>query len=70
MWPRKGPHLRNSACRGEAWEAEAKVLAQAKKIREGRNHKALIPAPEPKRGKLHWDFLLEEMQWMAKEFAR
>ena len=46
------------------------MLAQAKKIREKRSHRALVPAPEPKRGKVHWDFLLEEMQWMAKEFAR
>ena len=27
------------------------------------------PAPEPKRGKCHWDFLLEEMKWMAAEFT-
>jgi len=46
------------------------VIALAKKIRGERSHKALVPAPEPKRGKLHWDFLLEEMQWMAKEFIR
>ncbi len=26
--------------------------------------------PEPKRTKSHWDFLLEEMEWMAKEFSR
>ena len=25
---------------------------------------------EPKRGKVHWDFLLEEMKWMATEFAK
>ena len=30
----------------------------------------LPPFPEPKRGKLHWDYLLEEMKWMSAEFAR
>ncbi len=27
-------------------------------------------APEPKRGKAHWDLLLEEMAWLAKEFSK
>lgn len=30
----------------------------------------LPPFPEPKRGKLHRDYLLEEMKWMAIEFTR
>ena len=46
------------------------MLAKAKKIKRRRDPRALAHYPEPKRGKVHWDFLLEEMQWMAKEFAR
>ena len=26
--------------------------------------------PEPKGSKAHWDFLLEEMTWLAKEFSK
>lgn len=25
---------------------------------------------EPTRGKAHWDYLLEEMQWLAADFAQ
>ena len=46
------------------------MLANAKKIKKRRDPRVLAHFPEPKRGKVHWDFLLEEMQWMAKEFAR
>jgi len=31
----------------------------------------VLPAfPEPKRGKGHWDYLLDEMKWMAAEFTK
>ena len=30
----------------------------------------LTPQPEPKRQKVHWDFLLEEMVWLQKEFTK
>ena len=26
--------------------------------------------PEPKRKKVHWDHLMEEMTWLAKEFSK
>ncbi len=31
--------------------------------------KRLTKLPEPPRGKTHWDYLLEEMVWMANDFA-
>ncbi|KAL4459188.1 hypothetical protein ABPG75_014053 [Micractinium tetrahymenae] len=40
------------------------------KIREVLNAVKVPAAPEPKRGKTHWDCLLEEMAWLAKEFAK
>lgn len=48
------------------------VLDQAAAIRELRERmtRPLPTYPEPKRTKVHWDFLLEEMEWMAKEFSR
>jgi hypothetical protein len=48
------------------------VLDQAAAIRELRERmtRQLPVFPEPKRTKVHWDFLLEEMEWMAKEFSR
>lgn len=51
-------------------EAENAVLARAKAIRRVRYQKTWQPCAEPKHEKAHWDFLLNEMQWMAKEFAR
>lgn len=27
-------------------------------------------APEPGRRKTHWDFVLEEMSWLAKDFSQ
>ena len=54
----------------ERWEEEEAVLAKAKKIKKRRDPRVLAHFPEPKKIKVHWDFLLEEMQWMAKEFAR
>ena len=52
------------------WEEEVEILAKARKIRRRRDARVPQPFPEPKREKTHWDFLLEEMQWMAKEFSR
>lgn len=25
---------------------------------------------EPKRGRVHWDYMLDEMQWMSKDFEQ
>ena len=30
----------------------------------------LTPQPEPKRQKVHWDHLLEEMKWLYTEFTK
>ena len=58
-------------CSAEAQkEADDAILARAKAIRRVRYQKSWQPSAEPKREKEHWDFLLDEMQWMAKEFAR
>jgi hypothetical protein len=47
-----------------------KLLNQAAALRKTR-HLARAAAPvEPKRNKTHWDHLLEEVIWMAKEFQR
>lgn len=35
-----------------------------------RNMKLLPTFPEPKRQKVHWDFVLDEMVWLAKEFGK
>ncbi|KAI7839523.1 hypothetical protein COHA_006706, partial [Chlorella ohadii] len=49
---------------------EDAVLAQAKRIQEVLSAAKVPPCPEPKRGKMHWDCVLEEMAWLAKEFAK
>lgn len=53
-------------------DREEEVLQRAEEIRAARDAFArpMPPAPEPKRPKVHWDFLLEEMTWLAKEFAK
>ena len=54
----------------EVWEAQEAVLTRAANVLRARDIKILPVFPEPKRPKTHWDHLLEEMQWMAKEFAK
>lgn len=52
--------------------AEEQLLEEAAAIRRLRDTLAR-PAPhaiEPKRPKTHWDHLLEEMAWLAKEFQK
>ena len=48
------------------------LLEEAAAIRRLRDSLArpMPPAPEPKRAKTHWDHLLEEMTWLAKEFQK
>ncbi|KAL4852636.1 Protein PHOTOPERIOD-INDEPENDENT EARLY FLOWERING 1 [Chlorella vulgaris] len=46
------------------------VLVEAGRIKATRGALKVAPCPEPKRGKTHWDCLLEEMTWLAKEFAK
>lgn len=48
----------------------AKLMALLLICYSCRCNQVLPPFPEPKRGKLHWDCLLEEMKWMATEFTR
>ncbi|WIA40512.1 hypothetical protein OEZ86_013861 [Tetradesmus obliquus] len=49
---------------------QQEILAQADKVRKARGAARAAPFPEPKRNKCHWDHLLEEAEWMAKEFQR
>jgi SNF2 family DNA or RNA helicase len=49
---------------------EAEVLKTAAEIRARRAFGRMNPHPEYRRGKTHWDHLLEEMTWLAKEFQR
>ena len=52
--------------------AEEQLLEEAAAIRRLRDSLArpAPPAIEPKRPKTHWDHLLEEMAWLAKEFQK
>lgn len=46
-------------------------LAAAAEVRKRLGAAKAAPLnPEPKQGKLHWEHLLAEMAWMAKEFQR
>ncbi|WIA20226.1 hypothetical protein OEZ85_006067 [Tetradesmus obliquus] len=49
---------------------QQEILTQADKVRKARGAARAAPFPEPKRNKCHWDHLLEEAEWMAKEFQR
>ena len=46
------------------------LLAQASKIKEVLGALKVTPHPEPKKQKSHWDHVLEEMVWLAKEFQK
>lgn len=52
--------------------AEDALLERAAEVSRARDAAArqLPASQEPKRGKAHWDFVMEEMAWMAKEFQR
>ncbi|KAA6418788.1 MAG: helicase SWR1 [Trebouxia sp. A1-2] len=62
--------LEEAAAAAEKTLAEDAIIEQAQIIYERRNTKQLPVFPEPKRGKAHWDHVLEEMNWMAKEFSK
>lgn len=52
---------------------EEKLLESAGVIRALRAQLSLAfgrPYPEPARDKTHWDYLLEEMQWLHVDFAQ
>eukprot|EP00889_Picochlorum_renovo_P005417 jgi/Picre1/32447/NNA_007793.t1 len=51
-------------------EEEDKVLQRAERIKQEVAKMRLPAAPEPKRGKTHWDNMLQEMSWLAKEFQK
>merc|ERR1711994_1237101 len=48
---------------------KASISQSVKKFRakSGRNMKR---GPEPPRNKVHWDYLLDEMKWMANDFKK
>ena len=62
--------LEEAAAAAEKTVAEDATIEHAQIIYERRNSKQLPAFPEPKRGKAHWDHVLEEMNWMAKEFSK
>ena len=49
---------------------EKRILLRAEAIQQERARSRLPPAAEPKRAKSHWDHVLEEMSWLAKEFQK
>ena len=49
---------------------ENRILSRAEAIQQERAKSRLPPAAEPKRAKSHWDHVLEEMSWLAKEFQK
>ncbi|KAK9867647.1 hypothetical protein WJX84_005155 [Apatococcus fuscideae] len=54
----------------ERQEREDAILQRAADIRRTKAAASRTGWQEPKRPKGHWEHLLEEMQWMAKEFAK
>jgi hypothetical protein len=44
------------------------VLARAREVHQ--STRVLPACPEPKRIKSHWDHVLEEMEWLSKDFMR
>jgi len=62
--------LDEAAAAADKMRQEDDVVQHAQDIYERRNTKQLPAFPEPKRGKTHWDHVLEEMNWMAKEFSK
>eukprot|EP00890_Picochlorum_soloecismus_P002969 jgi/Picsp_1/3673/NSC_06510-R1_swr1 complex snf2 family dna-dependent atpase len=49
---------------------ENRILSRAEAIQQERARSRLPAAAEPKRAKSHWDHVLEEMSWLAKEFQK
>ena len=62
--------LDEAAAAADQVRQEDAIIVRAGQIYERRNTKQLPAFPEPKRAKVHWDHVLEEMNWMAKEFAK
>ncbi len=62
----------SEAAAAAAAAADDALLERAAALAAARDSAArqLPPSAEPKRGKAHWDHVLEEMAWMAKEFQR
>ncbi|XP_029462674.1 LOW QUALITY PROTEIN: helicase SRCAP [Rhinatrema bivittatum] len=77
------PSLQNQGPKGQKWEkSHAEIAEQAKHEAEIEHRIAelkkegfwslrrLSKVPEPGRPKVHWDYLCEEMQWLAADFAQ
>lgn len=62
--------LEEAAAAAETVRQEDAIIGRANQIYEWRNTKQMPAFPEPKRSKVHWDHVLEEMNWMAKEFSK
>jgi hypothetical protein len=46
------------------------VFSRTKAINKARSKASVAAAQEPKRIKTNWDAVLEEMEWLAKDFMR
>ena len=53
--------MRHDACWLACLQKNRRILVEASKKQ---------PGAEPRRAKSHWDFVLEEMAWMANDFAQ
>ena len=62
--------LEEAAAAADKVRQQDAIIGRANQIYERRNTKQMPSFPEPKRGKAHWDHMLEEMNWMAKEFSK
>ena len=62
--------MEEAAAAADKLREEDELIERAQAIYKRRNTKQLPMFPEPKRGKAHWDHVLEEMTWMAKEFSK
>ena len=51
---------------------EAQVLQKVNELRKDGiwSSRRLPKVQEPSRNKAHWDYLLEEMQWLVADFAQ
>lgn len=47
---------------------EIQTLEKARDVRKLHQARNIPACPEPKPNKVHWDWVLEEMKWMANEF--
>ncbi|XP_049850243.1 helicase domino-like [Schistocerca gregaria] len=63
----------NPIAANSAWARDAERYAELffkVLMRRGRDHAKYVPIPDPPRNRTHWDYLLQEMAWMAADYAQ